>query len=359
MGSSPSVPLKRGTFLRSITHDDDAKTRGSAESHGRRTHPLGGLRSPPRARRATRRSCRPIGARSHWIENRRHLIEIEKRRLHLKCAFASLYDYAKECLGYSSGAAHRRIASARALQKYACVHEALKTGRLDCFSELLRVEAIPRNKRLTTASTLAGVLKDLPDAQVDELVQNASGKSQEEVQVLVAAFRPQPRVRLGLPYSAYLYDVVPIAVSRPRLPNDSPAPSASMETLRSKGETLPEMPAAVEASVSTRPRPEPEPPAEAVVEVVHRVQFSMTSATREKFETARDLLGGRFPAGRVRSEPLACARWRSSRSWRPFSMSGSIDTTRTGDTSGGRSDERFGRQRIRRLTHRSSESRES
>ena len=203
-----------------------------------------------------------------------HLIEIERRRLHLKYSFASMYHYARERLKYSSGAAHRRIASARALQRYSCVHEALKSGRLT----------------LTTTSILAGVLKDLTEAQVDEIVERAAGKSQEEVQELVATLRPQPAVR---------EKIVPVAVSRSMAQDGSPGQPRKSVAPGSTGQAVQGRPApAAEAEGQSVPSTQvPDRHAQAVVEVVHRIQFSVTPATLEKFKTVCDLLAGRFPTG--------------------------------------------------------------
>jgi hypothetical protein len=45
-----------------------------------------------------------------------HLIEVERRRLHLGLGYASMFDYCTRHLGYSSSAASRRIQAARCVR---------------------------------------------------------------------------------------------------------------------------------------------------------------------------------------------------------------------------------------------------
>src|SRR5262245_35985164 len=80
-----------------------------------------------------------------------HLNEVERRRLHLKLGYASLFDYCTSKLGYSASAAVRRIRSARCAVRFPIAHEMLKHNEL-------------------TISTLFQVSRALTDANHEELL---------------------------------------------------------------------------------------------------------------------------------------------------------------------------------------------
>ena len=68
--------------------------------------------------------------RSLHIQVLRHLREIESRRLYFSEGYASLFDYAVRGLGYSKGAAFRRINAMRLCRAEPAVEAKLKSGRL-------------------------------------------------------------------------------------------------------------------------------------------------------------------------------------------------------------------------------------
>ena len=68
--------------------------------------------------------------RSLHIQVLRHLREIEARRLYFSEGYASLFDYAVRGLGYSRGAAFRRINAMRLCRSEPAVEAKLKSGRL-------------------------------------------------------------------------------------------------------------------------------------------------------------------------------------------------------------------------------------
>lgn len=100
-----------------------------------------------------------------------HLVEVERRRLHLRDGYPSLFEYAKAGLGYSRGGAARRIACARAIGRFPSVHEALLSGRM-------------------TMSGIAIVARVLAEENVEEVLARAADKSQEELEALAASYRP-------------------------------------------------------------------------------------------------------------------------------------------------------------------------
>src|SRR5689334_3725753 len=72
------------------------------------------------------------------LELLHHLREIERRRLHAIRGYPTLFEYLVKALGYSDGAAFRRIGAMRLLQDLPEVEEAIQEGKMS----------------LTTASTL-------------------------------------------------------------------------------------------------------------------------------------------------------------------------------------------------------------
>ena len=59
-----------------------------------------------------------------------HLLEIETRMLHLRRGFSSLFDYVTRGLGYSDGAAYRRIGAMKLCAQVAGTRERLRDGSL-------------------------------------------------------------------------------------------------------------------------------------------------------------------------------------------------------------------------------------
>ena len=59
-----------------------------------------------------------------------HLREIERRRLHLARGYPSLFEYATGELGYSEGAAHRRIKAMRLCREVPEADARLRDGKL-------------------------------------------------------------------------------------------------------------------------------------------------------------------------------------------------------------------------------------
>ena len=76
-----------------------------------------------------------------------HLREIEDRDLHLARGFSTLFDYAVNELGYSSGAAWRRTLAMRLCRRMADVRERLQTGSLTLSTAAQLQSAFERQER--------------------------------------------------------------------------------------------------------------------------------------------------------------------------------------------------------------------
>ncbi|MCI0703997.1 MAG: ATP phosphoribosyltransferase regulatory subunit, partial [Planctomycetia bacterium] len=100
-----------------------------------------------------------------------HLKEIEWRRLHLKLGHSSMFDYCTSGLGYSASAASRRIRTARCVARFPEVYELLESNEVN-------------------VSTVAQVSHILTSANKDEVLKRIRGKSQREVEAVIADYEP-------------------------------------------------------------------------------------------------------------------------------------------------------------------------
>ena len=151
-----------------------------------------------------------------------HLREIRTRHLHLRLGCASLFDYAVRELGYSEGAAWRRIKAMRLCSETAGTRERLQDGSLTLSAAAQLQNTFDLQQRAATAAADRGSAPAAPEllpggtgmapeagalgagaaaparpapaldaAQRQELVAQASGKSTREVKQLLAGVAPE------------------------------------------------------------------------------------------------------------------------------------------------------------------------
>ena len=151
-----------------------------------------------------------------------HLREIHARHLHLRLGFSSLFDYAVRELGYSEGAAWRRIKAMRLCSETAGTRERLQDRSLTLSAAAQLQNTFDLQQRTATAAAdpaaapaaaelLPGATGTAPEAgalaaeaaaparavpaldaaQRQELVAQAIGKSTREVKQLLAAVAPE------------------------------------------------------------------------------------------------------------------------------------------------------------------------
>jgi 5-methylcytosine-specific restriction endonuclease McrA len=190
-----------------------------------------------------------------------HLVEVEERRLHLKAACSSLFEFCVRRLGMSEGASFRRINAARLARRFPGLVGAIESGAVHL-------------------SALVLLRDHLTESNVDELVAACSGKTKREVEELVARRAPRPDVpsqirKLPAPVAV---DPSPMAV-RASLFGESPPALASVP--------------APAASLPPRPAARTEP----LSESRYKVQLTVGTALRDKLERAKDLLRHRNPGG--------------------------------------------------------------
>jgi 5-methylcytosine-specific restriction endonuclease McrA len=104
-----------------------------------------------------------------------HLNEIERRRLHLKQGYQSMFDYCTSGLGYSASAAMRRIRTARCIARFPQAHALLESNEVNL-------------------STISQVSRILTVENRTEVLRRIRGRSQREVEAIVAEYEPRAAI---------------------------------------------------------------------------------------------------------------------------------------------------------------------
>lgn len=181
--------------------------------------------------------------------------EFFNRDLSLKYAYPSIYDYCMRILGYSRSAAGRRIAAAKAGKKYRSVLTMLKRGEL----------------HLTGVAMLA---HHLTSENHESLLGRACGKSEEEIDRLIASIAPKP-----------------VPKDRVRAIR-APAQELSSGRTGAQAATVP--PSAQETDLFGKLA---EPPPQRAEQELFQITFTATGETRRLLERAKEVLRHRFPTG--------------------------------------------------------------
>ena len=185
-----------------------------------------------------------------------HLAEFEARDLHLAAGFPSLFAYCTEVLRLSEHEAYHRILAARTARRHPRVLAMLREGSLN----------------LTTVRLIA---PHLTEANADQLLDAAAGRSKRQVEELVAAHDPQP-------------DVPP---SVRKVPVRTVAAVATPSALFVDPVT----------SSASGPSPAPPPSRPALVRPLaperYEVRFTASAETCAKLKRAQDLLRHALPSG--------------------------------------------------------------
>ncbi len=179
-----------------------------------------------------------------------YLIEVEERRLDSKAACTSMFDFCVRRLGMSEGAAFRRINAARLVKRFPGLLARIESGEL----------------RLSTLVLLRSHLTHGDEAQAAALAAAVAGKTQREVEEVLARIEPRPDV--------------PSSIA------ELPRPHVQVE-LGARG------PEAVVVPAPRTPRGRFEP----LSESRFKVQLTASCELRDKLERARDLMSHRNPSG--------------------------------------------------------------
>ena len=94
-----------------------------------------------------------VQERSLTQEILEHVAEIDRRKLYLKMSFPSLFEYMTREIGYSAGAAQRRIDGARLIQKIPEVSGEIKSGSIN-LSQISKMQRICRQVKKESGSSV-------------------------------------------------------------------------------------------------------------------------------------------------------------------------------------------------------------
>ena len=123
------------------------------------------------------------------IEVIHHLAEINARRLHEARGYSSLHEYAVRGLGYSDGAAQRRIKTMRLCADLPEVEELIRPGKLNLTSASQLQSMFERQQR--SAQREAAPEQVWNDEKKLDLVRKVEGKSTRETERLIADAAPE------------------------------------------------------------------------------------------------------------------------------------------------------------------------
>jgi 5-methylcytosine-specific restriction endonuclease McrA len=198
-----------------------------------------------------------------------HLSEVQRRNLHLRLGYASLFAYCTGHLCYSESDAGRRVQAARCLSRFPRVESLLKSGEIN----------------LTTLGLVANIVTE---STIDAWLERIRGKTQREVEALAATVRPPITLR---DRARLVHVAVPVASPLPLAPEATPSrntePSGeSLFTPHPVSDT-PETPREPDASAS------PAPPVKTQPKVY--IQFLVDREFMVKYRTAITLLSNRLP----------------------------------------------------------------
>jgi 5-methylcytosine-specific restriction endonuclease McrA len=178
------------------------------------------------------------------------LIEVEERRLDLRSACTSMFDFCQRRLGMSEGAAFRRITAARLVKRFPALLERIERGELHL-------------------STMVLLRPHLHEQNVEHLAEAVAGKTQRQVEELLARLAPKPDV-----------------------------PSAIVELRASSSDATPTLLVGSEAGMSpTLVLSDPRARIEPLSEARYKVQLTASAELKAKLERACDLMRHRNPSG--------------------------------------------------------------
>ena len=206
-----------------------------------------------------------------------HLIEFDNRRLHADLGLPSLFAYCVRELGYSEGAAYKRIQAARAARDYPAILDVLAGGQ-------------------TSLAAVVILAPHLTQENHAMILGMASGQSSRGVESLVARLAPRPDAKDCLRR---------LSAARPQTSAVEDAQSEESKALSLLGVPLPASPdtataAQEETSAAARAgaaakTPGPYPRLEPLSGDRFLFRYTGSTEFRDKYERARVLLRVRTP----------------------------------------------------------------
>ncbi len=192
------------------------------------------------------------------------LAELDARKLYVEDGYSSLFDFCVRKLGYSESGAYRRISTARCLSKFPQIATLLENGSVNS----------------VTISLVSGICTA---ENVDELLRQIVGKSQKEVQVVVAKYKP-----VAEPVRETIRPVVVAAKSK----DDVPQSLFAANKIPSTAAVLPlgESKEVIGRELCSVEMPE-------TVAARFELRFSVSEDTKKNFQKVQMLLSSKYPRG--------------------------------------------------------------
>jgi hypothetical protein len=119
----------------------------------------------------------------------RHLREVERRMLFARIGFSSLYDYARTELGYSEGAAHRRIASMRLLRELPELEAQVASGALP-LSTLAQAQSFFRAECINKPEAKRSVIAVLQNKSHRDVQRELAARASAPERLIPETIRP-------------------------------------------------------------------------------------------------------------------------------------------------------------------------
>ena len=211
--------------------------------------------------------------------------EMDRRRTHLDHGYPSLFAYCTDALGLPKASAFRRTTSVKLLARFPVAADYLADGRL-C---------------LTTFVLLKDVLQ--PDNH-RELLDRAAGKTEEQVQVLVASLRPRPEVKESLrrlpSRASATVDLLPLGSGPEPASVPSVAPNAP-ETSRTEP-----TPASFTFGASVEPTPASRPKLQPIDAERHSLKMTVGPEFMEELNQVKAALSHLVPDGNLEAVLRVC-----------------------------------------------------
>lgn len=191
-----------------------------------------------------------------------HLNEIERRQLHLALGYSSMFAFCTARLGYSESDAGRRIAAARCVARFPEIYGLLESNAV-------------------TVATISRVASILTDGNKSEILARIQGRTQDQVEAIVAELRPRATPR----------DRVELIACRP-----TPAPEPPLVDTAAIPDSATRPVETPHTTCETRNNSHDESECDDLPEL--RVKFSFTAGMefKARFDRVRALASHRLPA---------------------------------------------------------------
>lgn len=210
-----------------------------------------------------------------------HLNEVERRSLHLRLGYSSLFAYCTGHLHYSESAAARRVQAARCLKRFPRVGPLLQSGEINLM-------------------TLGLVANLLSESTLDQWLERIRGKSQREVEALAATVRAPLTLR---DRARLVHVAVPAVAPLPLAPtsratvdsSQTSAPMFATSTPVSSGPASLPVPGALVNSSTDSQTGGKQSSTPVVTQPKVYIQFLADQSFMAKYRTAAAILSNKLP----------------------------------------------------------------